>query len=176
MKSDRLSYLESCRRLHDLGLEGAEPPPMPERMPSYADEDLLGVEFFRTEVSDADCSNLTLPRTFFGRSEIRNVRFCNADLTESRMCWNDFIDVDFTKATLVGCDLRGSAYSSVNFSGAALQGADLRRSSFENCIFTDALMDGAILFRGQEIDPVLSETQTAAIDWRDEEGPFPDGG
>jgi uncharacterized protein YjbI with pentapeptide repeats len=80
-----------------LGWPDSEPaPPIPQRKPRYDDDETLGVSFFRTRVA-GDLSGLTLPRTFFGRSEIKGASFRGTDLRESRLCWNDFIDVDFSE-------------------------------------------------------------------------------
>jgi len=171
----RISYRESCLRLQAL-LDGNEPPKMPVRMPRYDDGEPWGVSFFRTKVAGDDLSNLTLPRTYFGRSEISHVSFQNADLTESNLCWNDFTDVDFSAATLARCDLRSSQFDRVKFIGADLRAADMRHSWFNACIFDDAMMDGAVLTRAQATRMAISEVQAAVIDWRDQAGPEPDGG
>jgi uncharacterized protein YjbI with pentapeptide repeats len=150
---------------------------MPERIPEPEDDEPLGLSFFKTFVGDgADLSNLTIPRTFFGRSEISNTSFRNTDLSESNLRWNDFIDVDFTEATLARADLRASIYTRVNFTRTDLRGADLRRADFEDCIFDGAAMDRAILTRDQGLGLSLSAPQRAAIEWRDEDGPEPSGG
>jgi hypothetical protein len=70
---ERLDYEASCRRLNVLGWADCEPtPPIPDHKPQCDDEEPLGVHFFRTRV-EGDLSGLTLPRTFFGRSEIKDV-------------------------------------------------------------------------------------------------------
>ena len=92
----RRSYEESCRLLQRLGYLGEGIiPPIPDHPgydPEKDDEDLLGVTFFRTwvgvgrpfglqpsnpegwvDVAEHDLENLTLPRTFFGRSEISSI-------------------------------------------------------------------------------------------------------
>lgn len=178
MSQPRLSYEESLRRLRELNLYAhEEPPPIPDRVPQPEDEEALGLCFFRTLVGGgADLSNLSMPRTFFGRSEISNVSFHNTDLTESNLRWNDFIDVDFSEATLAQADLRASIYVRVNFTQTDLRGADMRRSSFEECVFEDAQMNGAILTRRQADQLSLSSAQRAVADWRDEDGPEPSGG
>jgi BTB/POZ domain-containing protein KCTD9 len=174
----RLSYEDSCKRLQDGGhLAEGQTPVMPGKMPQADDEAPLGVEFFRTFVGDgADLSNLTLPRTFFGRSEITNVRLRNTDLTESNLCWNDFTDVDFDSAILIRCDLRASTFKKVRFTSTNIAYADMRLSSFENCDFTDARMDAVILTRDQGSQLSLSPKQRAVIAWTDEDGPEPSGG
>src|SRR5262249_38818910 len=102
---NRLSYEESCKLLQrhgypDAGAEGAIPP-VPDHRPQGDDEEPLGVCFFRTFVgqdieqgdddeSHRNLENLTLPRTFFGKSHIQYVSFKNTDLSESTLCWNDF--------------------------------------------------------------------------------------
>jgi BTB/POZ domain-containing protein KCTD9 len=88
----RLPYDLSCARLRELGLLAHDDrAPMPERLPRHDDEEPLGFNLFRTRLSDAlDLSDLSLPRTFFGRSEINQVSFRNTDLRESNLCWNDF--------------------------------------------------------------------------------------
>jgi hypothetical protein len=48
--------------------------------------------------------------------------------------------------------------------------------SINSCIFDDAIMDGTVLARAQASRMAISETQEATIDWRDENGPEPDGG
>jgi len=172
----RFSYLDSCRQLQALSLLRGEPPRMPDRMPRYDGGEPWGVSFFRTIVTDKVLSNLTLPRTYFGRSEISRVSFQNTDFTESNLCWNDFADVDFSATTLVRCDLRSSLFDRVKFIGADLRGADMRHSWFNACIFDDATMDGAILTQAQASRMAISEAQNAAMDWRNEDGPEPDGG
>lgn len=171
------SYVESCRRLQALSLlDGGEPPPVPDRMPRYDDGDPWGVRFFRALVNEIDLSNLTLPRTYFGRCEISRISFRNTDLTESNLCWNDFLDVDFSTAALVRCDLRSSRFDRVKFIGADLRAADMRRSWFNACTFDGAIIDGAVLTRTQASRMAFSEAQRSVIDWRDEDGPEPDGG
>ena len=178
MNQRRDPYDESIHRLQELGFLGPdEQPPIPDHVPQPEDEEPLGLSFFRTFVGEgADLSNLSIPRTFFGRSEINSVSFRNTDLTESNLRWNDFIDVDFTEATLARADLRASIYTRVNFTRTDLRGADMRRADFEECIFDGAVMDGAILARRKGGRLALSNAQKAVVDWRDEDGPEPSGG
>lgn len=177
MGRERLSYEESCRRLQPKYAEADTIPDMPIRMPRYDDAEPLGINFFRTFVGDGDdLGNLTLPRTFFGRSEITNASFQNTDLTESNLCWNDFTDVDFSEASLARADLRASNYTRVNFTGADLRDADLRRSSFDRCAFDRAEMAGAVLTRKQASTMALSAEQLAEIAWASDAGLEPDGG
>src|SRR5262245_46117521 len=112
MAAPRLGYVDSLRRLRELGMLGSEERPrIPDHIPQPEDDEPLGLSFFRTFVGEgADLSNLTIPRTFFGRSEISNASFRNTDLSESNLRWNDFLDVDFADATLRGADLRASTY------------------------------------------------------------------
>ncbi|MEL7187510.1 MAG: pentapeptide repeat-containing protein [Pseudomonadota bacterium] len=174
MSDTRLSYEESCEEFKPDYI--SETPPLPDRMPRYDDEE-LGLSFFKTFVGDgADFSNLTIPRTFFGRSEIRDTSFRNTDLSESCLCWNDFADVDFSAADLSNADLRGSTYRNVNFRLATLKDADLRHSSFENCDFEGADLSNATLSRSQKKSLSLADHQVKAIDWRWRAGPLPDGG
>ncbi|NOT41190.1 MAG: pentapeptide repeat-containing protein [Alphaproteobacteria bacterium] len=148
---------------------------MPDRRPQYDDEEHLGISFFRRSVV-GDLSNLTLPRTFFGRSEIRDTRFRNTDLRESNFCWNDFVGIDFSHAVLRDCDLRASMFERVSFVEADLASADLRRSRFTNCRFDRASMEGAVLTREQGKTIALSAAQIAAVKWVDNEGEEPEGG
>ncbi len=148
---------------------------MPDHKPRYDDEEPLGVNFFRAIV-EGDHSGLTLPRTFFGRSEIRSASFSNTDLQESTLCWNDFIKVDFSETDLSQSDLRASLFEDVSFVGANLQAADLRRSTFTNCQFDRASMKGATLSRLQGPELSLSASQQSEIHWVDDDGDEPDGG
>src|SRR6266478_3881575 len=101
---DRVPYAESCKVLQSRELlEADECPPLPDRPPRHDDEK-LGVGFFRTRLADVALDGLTLPRNFFGRSEIRRVSFRGSDLSESTANWNDFIDVDFSSADLSCAD------------------------------------------------------------------------
>ena len=176
MPTSRLSYENSCRRLQESYLEPGVVPPTPDRVPQ-ADDENLGVSFFRTFVGEGDnLGNLTLPRTFFGRSEINDASFQNTDFTESNLCWNDFTDVDFTNAILARSDLRASVFDRVKFVSADLTNADLRQSSFTNCEFTDALMAGAVLTQLQGEKLLLSSKQRADIAWTTDDGPEPSGG
>jgi uncharacterized protein YjbI with pentapeptide repeats len=174
----RLNYDLSCARLRELGLLAHDNhPPMPERLPQYDDSEPLGFSIFRTLLDDAlDLSDLTLPRTFFGRSQIDRVSFRNSDLHESNLCWNDFNGTDFSGADLRSSDMRASLFHNVLFVAANLDGADLRQSSFTECSFEEATMKHAILTRQQGAAMRLSETQRQHIDWRDEDGPEPGGG
>jgi uncharacterized protein YjbI with pentapeptide repeats len=153
-------------------------PFVPDRMPNFDDEE-LGLSYFRYRLEDADNSNLTLPRSFFGRSWFVRVSFANTDLSQSRMCWNDFDGCDFGAADLSDCDLRASRFTGCKFSGAVLRGADLRRSTFEDCDFAGADLAGAIAededFQGC-VQDFLSEEQQAVIVWSEGEGPEPPGG
>ena len=189
-RATRLSYEESCRLLQRLGYSdvGAEGviPPIPDHRPQI-DDDPLGVTFFRTfvgqdieqgddDVRHRNLENLTLPRTFFGRSYIQHVSFKNTDLSESTLCWNDFTEVNFTDADLSECDLRASSFSEIDFVQTNLRNADLRRSSFEACDFTDADMRGAKLTREQAEQILLSDQQQQEIDWQESDGEEPPGG
>src|SRR6185437_11216025 len=118
--AERLSYEESCRFPQQTGwLKDSEIPKLPERAPQYDDE-ILGVEFFRTMVEHGSFEKLTLPRTYFGRSEIKSSSFAGSDLTESVANWNDFVNVNFSKTDLTKFDFRGCAMQGVNFSGSTL--------------------------------------------------------
>jgi uncharacterized protein YjbI with pentapeptide repeats len=174
----RLSYDPSCARLRELGLLGRDDHPrMPERLPRHDDNEPLGVSVFRTRIGDAtNLSGLSLPRTFFGRSNFNGVSFRNSDLHESNLCWNDFLAVDFTEADLARSDMRSSLFKGVRFVATNLEGADLRRSSFVDCDFVRAAMKCAALTRQQGTTMRLSETQKREIDWRDDSGSEPDGG
>jgi BTB/POZ domain-containing protein KCTD9 len=178
----RFDYQQSLQRLREVRLLSSDDaPPMLARMPCYDGEEPLGVSFFRLLVGPegeeviVDLSNLTLPRTFFGRSEIRGFSFQNCDLSESRLCWNDFIDVSFMDADLSRSDLRGSLYQRVDFSSACLADADLRHSTFEACTFTGADMARALLTREQGTALPLTSDQLNVVAWT-EAGDYPPGG
>ena len=173
----RFSYEDSCKLLQRLGyLDAGKLPPVPDHRPEYGDEQPLGVNFFRTFVGEGDLENLTLPRTFFGRSEVGPVSFKNTDLSGSTLCWNDFNGVNFTDADLSGCDLRASHFSEIVFVRANLRNADLRQSSFEACEFTDADMRGAKLTHAQRREILPSDRQLREIDWQESDGEEPFGG
>jgi uncharacterized protein YjbI with pentapeptide repeats len=123
-----------------------------------------------------DSSNLTVPRTFFGRSEVSGASFRNTDLSESTLCWNDFVEVDFSDGSLRGGDLRAAVFDGVIFARCDLRGADLRRSSFKRCEFTDADLRGAKLTREQAVLLELSLEQERGVLWEDGDGEEPDGG
>src|SRR6202011_6251696 len=131
----RLSYDLSCTRLRELALLARDDhAPMPERLPQYDDKEPLGFNVFRTRLSDAlDLSALSLPRTFFGRSEINRVSFRNTDLHESNLCWNDFLETDFTGADLARSDIRSSLFRRVMFLNTNLAASDLPRLCLVGC-------------------------------------------
>lgn len=168
-----------------LEAEGEETPRRPdgrpfikEAMPNFDDEK-SGFSYYKYRLEDADNSNLTLPRTFFGRSEFVRVSFANSDLSESRMCWNGFEDCDFTRADLSKCDMRASVFKNCKFLGAVLRGADLRRSSFEGCDFMGADLTGAIAADEDAVGCVqdfLNSEQQAVMVWAPDSGPEPPGG
>ncbi len=184
---ERLSYEESCRELQEWGLiEEGDLPPLPPSLPQ-ADDETLGVSFYKSGIGGeqpgdlARMENMTLPRTFFGRSYLHHISFKNTDFSESVLCWwdfadADFTDADFTRADLSGADLRASIYTQVLFVRADLSGADLRLSQFHCCVFTEARMRGTKLTRDGADGLGLSERQRGEIDWQDEDGEEPDGG
>ena len=145
---------------------------MLDRMPRFDDEEPFGVHFFRMIVdSSLDARNLTLPRTFISRCELSDVAFTGSDLSESSLCWNDFLGVDFSDAALSRCDMRASIFHGVKFLRADLTGADLRHSSFEDCDFDAAIMNGTKLSHEQLDGLMLSDVQRdqlAIIDAGDE--------
>ncbi len=175
MPQPRHSYEDSCRLLQKLGaLPAGKIPHLPASIPAYDDE-LIGVSFFRTLVGKNSLDNLTLPRSFFGRSEIQGTSFKNTDLSESRLCWNDFVEVDFTETKLEGSDLRASVYERVKFVRADLQNADLRRATFRDCDFTGASLHGAKLSKNAKVLESLALDQRTVIDYQPE-GEEPPGG
>lgn len=147
----RKTYEASVEALEQRSVirRGAAPASPPSARPRHDDEVGGRLSFFRTLVEDQSFADLTLPGTFFGRSELARVSFRNCDLSHSTMCWNDFIDVDFTDACLADCDLRASI--------------------FHGCRFTNADLSRALLGRKQKID--LSEEQRRAVEWCDDEPP-----
>lgn len=172
----RLSYEDSCRALQKLQLiDSGEIPPLPYRPPRHDDE-TIGVQFFRTMLTGVKLEHLTLPHTFFGRSEIRAVSFRDTDLSGSTANWNDFIEVDFQEANLSGSDLRACLFERVRFTGASLAGVDFRYCGFKKCDFTNADLTDARLTRKVGAALRLSEEQQSVIDWQTEDGEEPEGG
>jgi BTB/POZ domain-containing protein KCTD9 len=178
MNASRSNYEDSFRYLQKHGhIRADKQPLLPDRPPRYDDKVLVGVRFFRTLVNnEVALDNLTLPRTYFGRSKIDKASFRNSELSESSLCWNDFLGADFTDAVLAKADMRSSLFSDVSFNRADLRGADLRRSTFNRCIFDGAMLDGAVLTSDQSAMLSLTSAQREAIDWRNDPGSEPGGG
>jgi uncharacterized protein YjbI with pentapeptide repeats len=160
----RLSYADSFARLQRMGL--LKPGPLPAA---------AGVRLERTTLT-GDFAGLTLPRTRLGRMLVKGATFRETDLSESTLCWCDFVSVDFTDACLRRSDLRASAYRQVNFARCDLRGADLRHSDFEACDFTDARMEGAMLAHLAGRHLPLSQRQRAGVFWLADDGDEPSGG
>ena len=176
-KEERRSYKNSCLYLENLGfIDKGKIPQPPDKMPRYDDPEPLGVNFFRLEVHNQNFENLTLKRTFFGRSEIAKCSFANSDLSESNLCWNDFINVKFDRALLTRADLRSSIFSKVSFLGTDLSEADLRRSTYENCNFQNANLTKAVATLSQAKSLKLTKQQQEQVNWTSDEGEEPDGG
>jgi uncharacterized protein YjbI with pentapeptide repeats len=178
MEYRRASYEESCELLRERGLLVAGPSPqVNDHLPQHDDAVLLGIRFFRTLMQEkGGLANLTLPRTFFGRSEISQTSFRNTDLSESNLCWNDFIQVDFSHACLAKSDIRASRFTGVNFTGVDLRGADFRHSFFDGCVFDNAALEGTVFTNSQGKTLSLSLEQRRVIDWRNKPGDEPGGG
>ncbi len=179
----RNSLEETWRSLESQGDEMPRHPDgrplVPDRMPNFDDDEPLGFTYFRCRLEDADNSNLTLPRTFFGRSGFTRVSFANTDLSSSRMCWNDFSECDFSGADLSGCDMRAAIFEGCKFADAVLRRADLRHSSFVRCDFSGAELTGAVAVREDRNEGVidhLREEQQAVMEWHEAPGPEPPGG
>jgi uncharacterized protein YjbI with pentapeptide repeats len=150
-------------------------PLLPERSPRH-DDDAFGVSFYRTMLADVKLEHLTLPRTFFGRSEIRGTSFRDTDLSESTANWNDFIEVDFAGADLSRVDLRACVFERVRFSRAMLVGADLRYCGFKKCDFTNADLTDVRLTQKTGAALRLTPEQQSVVDWQAEDGEEPAGG
>jgi len=173
----RLPYEESCRQLQKAGhLDQGPIPPIPNHLPQYDDPEPLGVNFFRTRLENDKLENMTLRRTFFGRSEVVGVSFKNSDLSQSNLCWNDFTEVDFSNASLESSDLRASLFAKVLFNHTDLKKADLRRSRFESCAFDNADLTGAIAHNRQKHELNLAEAQLRQVAWTNDDGEEPGGG
>ena len=174
--ASQINFDESCKYLQKLALiEDEDIPQLPPRKPRYDDE-TLGVNFIRTRLAEVELNNLTLPRTYFGRSEINQIGFRNTDLSESVFCWNDFTRVIFQSADLSQADLRASIFVSCSFESANLSMADLRHSTFDQCSFTNANMNGTKITYSWRWVTHLSLKQLANISWQKNHGVEPDGG
>jgi len=179
----RRSIEESWRILEAMGHKMPRlpdgTPHLPSRMPNLDDDSPVNIAFFRTVWKDADLSNLTLPRMFFGRSGFERVNFLGSEFAKSRMCWNDFIGCDFSESNLTHCDMRAVNFDACVFRGANLSGADLRRSSFNACIFEGAKLAGTIVHKRSaagDLVPLLSKSQLREIRWVSDPGEEPPGG
>ena len=75
-------HLESRGEKTPRGPDGR--PFAPDPMPGYDDEE-PGFFNFQCRLEDAENSNLTLPRTFFGNVFFVRVSFADTELSESRM-------------------------------------------------------------------------------------------
>lgn len=172
----RLSYEDSWRVLQEQQViaPGAIPP-LPRNPPRH-DDAVPGVRFFRTMLAEAKLEQLTLPRTFFGRSELRAVSFRDTDLSESVANWNDFIHVDFRRADLSRADLRACLFERVRFGGARLAGVDFRYCGFKHCDFTEADVTEARFTVKAGTALRLSDEQRSVIDWQADDGEEPAGG
>ena len=172
----RSSYENSVRTLQKSQLiDVGDVPLIPQQRPRHDDE-VMGVSFFRTELVDAKLDHLTLPRTFFGRSEIRATSFRDTDLSESTANWNDFIEVDFTGANLSGSDMRACVFERVKFRGATLMGVDFRYCGFKQCDFTEADLTDVKLTQRVGAALRLTPEQQSVVDWHAEDGEEPEGG
>ena len=169
--SDRLTVDESHEHLRRLGrLENviARPNSSSRLIP------VPGLEVFREHLENVQFDSLTMPGSKFYRSLIRNVSFRNSDLSNSNLCWNDFVCVDFSACTLRNADLRASEYRGVRFVDADLSGADMRMSDLIHCEFRGASMRGTKLSSYNRGHLVLSDVQRQEIAWcaaSDEEQP-----
>jgi uncharacterized protein YjbI with pentapeptide repeats len=122
---------------------------------------------------EGDYSALSIPRTFFGKSLIEQASFENSDLSESVLCWNDFIDVNFSSASLQNADLRRSVFERCLFANADLRGADLRGSDFTDCGFAGAQFEGAVAERGADWLKALEPSQRAQLTEANSDGDDP---
>jgi uncharacterized protein YjbI with pentapeptide repeats len=171
----RLTFEASIQALRDRDIiDAADSPVLPSAMPGPSDNPPFGLSFFRTAV-EGDLDGLSIPRTLICRSEVSSATFRKSDLSESFLCWNDFIKVDFSDAILVGADLRSSIFEQVSFSGADLRAADLRRCDFSACDFEGAILHGTKLSRSSRSSLKFSPEQAKAAQWLDD-GPEPAGG
>lgn len=172
---DRLSYAESYAVLQKKKLMPAGNAPELRYDPPRHDNVGSGVRFVQAMVAGVKLERLTLPRTFFGRSEFREVSFRGADLSESTANWNDFIQVNFNGADLSHSDLRGCLFERVKFTGANLAGVDFRYCGFKQCLFTDADLTDAKITHKAGAALKLSPEQQSVIDWQAEDGEEPQG-
>jgi BTB/POZ domain-containing protein KCTD9 len=171
----RLTYEETCQELLADGFVD-EMPSLPPRMPHRYDNESFSFSLYKGGLEECELANLSLPRTFFGRSLLERCNFSNTDWSESRMCWNSFEDVDFSHSDLVSCDLRASLFKIVRFCNSNLTDADLRRSSFERCDFTGACLQGTKITHTQASELSLTDEQCQQVRWYKSPGREPAGG
>ena len=173
----RKNFEETISVLRSIGLVcDDQSPKLPEEIPQFDDENPCGFRAFRMGVEKMDLSGLDMRRTFFSKSEISECNFHSTDLSESNLCWNDFINADFSESILSRSDMRASIFEGANFKGANLSSADMRRSNFNNCNFEGANMSGVKLTRISASTMGLSEQQRSSIDWQADNGQEPAGG
>ena len=161
----RLSYEESCVQ---LGHDPSDIPPLKDR-PPRSDDEVLGLSFYKSGIEQEEWRSLTVPRTFIGRSLIEDTSIVDCDLSESVLCWNDFISVDFSESDFSQADMRYSIFLSVNFSNCILRHADFRGSGIEECDFSGADLAGAILETPEHGRLPLTPEQKNSIQWVDAE-------
>jgi uncharacterized protein YjbI with pentapeptide repeats len=172
----RLSYEESCAALQKRKMIGAGAiPALPDSQPRHDDAAGRGIRFVNTVLAHRRLENLTLPRTFFGRSEIRRMSFKGSDLSGATANWNDFVQVNFSGADFSGSDLRACLFERVRFVGASLAGVDFRYCGFKRCDFKDADLTDAKLTRKAGAALRLTPEQQSVIDWQAEDGIEPEG-
>jgi uncharacterized protein YjbI with pentapeptide repeats len=176
----RLSWSQTWRQLERDGFDLGDRTPTgrpfhPRKMPSF-DDKRRGFGFFKEGLEDGDMSNLSLSRLFVGRSRFKEVDFSNSDLSESRLCWNDFVNCRFQHAILKGCDGRASIWKKCDFRDADLSRCDWRHSRFVKCRFESALCEGMRLTRDQNGHLELDEQQLAQVHWCEDAGDEPEGG
>jgi len=135
----------------------------------YVSESL---DYFRTACWGRHWNCLTLPRSYFAKTDLERCSFRNTDLSGSRIVVNDIVDCDFREADLTGACL-ASLFVECDFSAATLNGADLRRSTFIDCTFAGASMQGTKLLQEDREALPLSSLQFVDVEWSDDSGPEP---
>lgn len=102
---------------------------------SYANADLVGMDFSNQDLSGADFSNATLSGANFYGSNLTGANFSNADM----------MGVNFMNARLMGARFTNATLSDANLTNADFTRADLSNATLDRALAVNTRFDGAIL-------------------------------
>ncbi|WP_017659109.1 pentapeptide repeat-containing protein [Baaleninema simplex] len=112
---------------------------------SFRNAKLLGVNFSRSDLSNADFENANLKGSIFAPCRLQGAIFSNANLSQACLSQSILNGASFIGANLEGANLESCQLENVDFYGTNLKNANLRDTNLNKAVNLQyAILDNTI--------------------------------